>query len=263
MRLNKPDKLVYSAHEYAISVYHQAWFDDPTFPDNLPGIWDQMWGYLQKQNIAPVLVGEFGSTLQDPKDVTWLKKLLEYMGTGSTGMSFTYWSWNPDSGDTGGILNDDWRTVNQQKQSILQPYLIPPVAGSGGPTGGATGSLSPSTSVSPSRSSTPPPPAGGCTATVKIDNAWQGGYQASVTVTNTGSAALNPWTATWTVPSGVTLSSGWNATVTQSGTTFTAQAPSWAAPLAPGASATIGFTANGPSSPAPAGVELNGAACAQ
>nr|BFE57146.1 cellulase family glycosylhydrolase [Dactylosporangium thailandense] len=267
VRLNKPNKLVYSAHEYANSVYHQAWFDDPSFPDNLPAIWDQFWGYLQKQNVAPVLIGEFGSTLQNPQDVRWLQKLMQYMGTGVTGMNFTYWSWNPNSGDTGGIVGDDWKTVNQQKQSILQPYLIPPVGGGTGPTGSASASTSASpsasVSVSPSASKSPsnPPPTGGCTATVKIDNAWQGGFQASVTVKNTGSAAVNPWTATFAVPSGVTLQSGWNATVTQSGTTFTAAAPSWAPSLAAGASVTIGFTANGPSSPAPSGVKLNGATC--
>ncbi|WP_433203577.1 cellulase family glycosylhydrolase [Dactylosporangium sp. CS-047395] len=259
VRLNKPNKLVYSAHEYGNSVYHQTWFDDPNFPNNLPGIWDQFWGYLQKQNIAPVLVGEFGSTLQNPQDVVWLQKLMAYMGTGVTGMNFTYWSWNPNSGDTGGIVGDDWKTVNQQKQSILQPYLIPPVGGGTGPTGSASASVS----ASPSRSASQSPnPTGGCTATVKIDNAWQGGYQASVTVKNTGTAAVNPWTATFTVASGVTLQSGWNATVTQSGTTFTAAAPSWAPSLAAGASVTIGFTANGPSSPAPSGVKLNGATCA-
>lgn len=115
VRLIDPTKLVYSTHEYANSVFHQRWFDDPTFPANLPAIWDQSWGYLMKENIAPVLLGEFGSTFADPKDVQWLQTLLPYLGTGSTGMSFTYWSWNPNSGDTGGILNDDWATVNRTR----------------------------------------------------------------------------------------------------------------------------------------------------
>ena len=54
---------------------------------------------------------------------------MSYLGTGVNGMSFTYWSWNPNSGDTGGIAHDDWTTVNQAKQSILPPYLIAPTAG--------------------------------------------------------------------------------------------------------------------------------------
>ena len=248
VRLSVANRLVYSPHEYATSVYHQTWFDDPTYPANMPAIWDHYWGYLYKQNIAPIMMGEFGTTLASDIDKVWLQNLLAYTGTGVNGMSFTYWAWNPNSGDTGGIANDDWTTINQAKQSIIQPYLIAPVA--------STSSPSPSTSAS----STSSPSAGACTATYKQDNAWQGGFQGSLTVTNKGSAALTPWSATWTWPSGVTLASAWNATVTQSGTTVTAAAPSYAATLAAGASVTIGFTANGTAN-TPATIKLNGAAC--
>ncbi|MFG1655823.1 cellulase family glycosylhydrolase [Micromonospora chersina] len=254
VRLNVANRLVYSPHEYATSVYHQAWFDDPTYPANMPAIWDKYWGYLYKQNIAPIMMGEFGTTLQDPKDKVWLQNLMAYTGTGVNGMSFTYWSWNPNSGDTGGIANDDWTTINQAKQDILQPYLIPPVGGGGTTSPSPTGT--PNTSPNP----TTPAPTGGCTATYKQVNAWQGGFQGELTVKNSGTAALNPWSATWTWPSGVTLASGWNATVTQSGTTVTAAAPTWASSLAPGASVTIGFTANGTAA-APGAVKLNGTAC--
>ncbi|WP_233412973.1 cellulase family glycosylhydrolase [Nucisporomicrobium flavum] len=247
VRLNVANRLVYSPHEYATSVYRQAWFDDPSFPNNLPGIWDHYWGYLYKQNIAPIMIGEFGSTLQNPEDKVWLEKLMAYTGTGVNGMSFTYWSWNPNSGDTGGIALDDWTNINTAKQAILQPYLIAPVGGG--------------TSTPPSGDpSTPPVPTGGCTATYKQDNSWQGGFQGSLTVKNTGTAAANPWSVTWTWPSGVTLGSGWNATVTQSGTTVTAVGPGHAPSLAAGASVTIGFTANGTASP-PASVKLGSAVC--
>ena len=126
VRLNTANRLVYSPHEYATSVYDQTWFHAPDYPANLPGIWDKYWGYLYKQNIAPLMMGEFGSTLANPVDKVWLQKLMQYTGTGASGMSFTYWCWNPNSGDTGGIVSDDWVTVNQEKQTILQPYLISP-----------------------------------------------------------------------------------------------------------------------------------------
>ncbi|GHJ41781.1 glycoside hydrolase family 5 protein [Streptomyces sp. TS71-3] len=133
VRLDVPDRLVYSAHEYATSVSRQPWFDDPSFPDNLPALWDHFFGYLEEEDIAPVLVGEFGSTLQDPRDGQWLAALMRYMGTGTGGMDFTYWSLNPNSGDTGGILQGDWTSVDTKKQAYLDPYLIPPVP----PTGAA------------------------------------------------------------------------------------------------------------------------------
>jgi len=281
VQLSVANRLVYSPHEYATSVYHQKWFDDPSFPANMTAIWDHYWGYLYKQNIAPILVGEFGTTLQASVDKTWLTSLMAYMGTGVNGMSFTYWSWNPDSGDTGGIVLDDWVTVNQAKQDILQPYLIGPVSGgnTGGPTGSTSSpttqvspsksvspSVSPSKSVSPSVSPSKPPSSppvsttGSCTATYKQDSSWQGGFQGSLTVKNMTATSINPWNVTWTWPSGVTLGSGWNATVTQSGTSVTAAAPSWAPSLAAGASVTIGFTANGSAS-APASVKLGSSAC--
>ena len=118
-------------------------------------------------------------------------------------MSFTYWSWNPNSGDTGGIALDDWTNVNTAKQAILQPYLIAP-SGGGRPSGPPTAG----------RRRADDPPAGACTATYRQVNAWQGGFQGELTVKNTGSAAVNPWSVTWSWPSGVTLGSGWNATVT-------------------------------------------------
>lgn len=66
VRLNVANRLVYSPHEYATSVYEQEWFKAADFPANLPAVWDRYWGYLYKQNIAPIMMGEFGSTLADP-----------------------------------------------------------------------------------------------------------------------------------------------------------------------------------------------------
>jgi endoglucanase len=152
VRLDVANRLVYSPHEYAISVFHQDWFDEPDYPANMPALWDGFWGYLYKQNVAPIMMGEFGSTLADPKDKVWLQELMRYTGTGVDGMSFTYWSWNPNSGDTGGIALDDWTNINTEKQAILQPYLIAPVGGGsptsptgGGPTGGTTTGPPPTT----------------------------------------------------------------------------------------------------------------------
>jgi endoglucanase len=126
VELDVPNRVVYSPHDYATSVADQTWFHDPTYPANLPGIWDKYWGYLYKQDVAPVMLGEFGTTLASDVDRVWLRNLLAYSGSGSGGISFTYWCWNPNSGDTGGIVGDDWVTVNQAKQDILQPYLDPP-----------------------------------------------------------------------------------------------------------------------------------------
>ncbi len=145
--LDSPDNLVYSAHDYPNSIYGQPWFNDPSFPNNLPAKFDQMWGYIARENIAPVYLGEFGSRLTDAKDQAWLSKLTAYLsgdydanGTrdiaaGNEGPSWTWWSWNPNSGDTGGILKDDWTSVNENKVSGLRPIMFDfPGGGTGGTT---------------------------------------------------------------------------------------------------------------------------------
>ncbi len=114
------------------------------------------------------------------------------------------------------------------------------------------------TDNAPTPTPTPPPT---CTATVTINSSWPGGYQASVTVKNTSTQALHPWLISWTVPSGVTLVSGWNATVTQDGNKILAAAPDWNRTLSAGGTVSIGFVANGSSSPPPSGVVLNSGVC--
>lgn len=119
--LSAADHVIYSPHEYPASVYAQPWFAAANYPANLPALWDATWGNLAGS--APVLIGEFGTKLATDVDRAWLDQLTRYVA--DRGMSFTFWSLNPDSGDTGGILADDWLTVNQDKMTYLTPILAP------------------------------------------------------------------------------------------------------------------------------------------
>jgi endoglucanase len=117
VQLSRPDKLVYSAHDYGPEVYNQQWFRVPNPADlayTLPAIWQKHWAYLQQMGTAPVMVGEFGgrSMGQDAEGV-WQRTLVAFMH--AHGISYTYWAWNADAVDTGGILQDDWTTVNQSQ----------------------------------------------------------------------------------------------------------------------------------------------------
>ncbi len=133
VRLTVPNRLVYSTHDYPKSVYSQPYFSASTYPANLPAIWDQYWGYIHKQNIAPVLVGEFGTMLNDQTDAQWLNLLVNYLGTGINGIHWTYWAWNPNSGDTGGLLGgnnnnqDDWYNLSRWKHDKLVSLQSPSV----------------------------------------------------------------------------------------------------------------------------------------
>jgi endoglucanase len=96
----------------------------------------------------------------------------------------------------------------------------------------------------------------------KVDNAWQGGFNATVKLTNTGTAALTNWTLGWTPGAGVSLGNGWNATVTQSGGAVSAVAPSWSPTLAAGASWSVGTSNNGPSTALPSAFHVGSTTCA-
>jgi len=138
VQLNVPNHLVYSPHDYPSTVAMQPWFSDPTYPNNLPAVWAIHWGYIYKNNIAPIWVGEFGSRLQTTSDQLWFNALVKYMGTGVTGINWAFWALNPNSGDTGGILQDDWISVNQAKQTPLNTIEFALDTASGGGGGGST-----------------------------------------------------------------------------------------------------------------------------
>ena len=141
--LSTANRVVYSPHDYPASVYPQSWFSAANYSNNLPGVWDATWGYLFKNNIAPVLLGEFGTKLQTTSDQQWYDAITKYLGgdfdlngtsdlaAGKQGLSWTYWSWNPNSGDTGGILADDWQSVQTAKVTKLTPieFTFPTTGG--------------------------------------------------------------------------------------------------------------------------------------
>jgi endoglucanase len=121
VRLQVPNRLVYSPHEYPPSMYAQAWFSDPGYPDNLPEVWDKYWGYLAAD--TPVLIGEFGTRLETDKDRQWLRTFKSYIQ--EKRLNWTFWSLNPNSGDTGGLLLDNWQSVQKEKQDLLKTMQYP------------------------------------------------------------------------------------------------------------------------------------------
>ncbi|HVU03068.1 MAG TPA: glycoside hydrolase family 5 protein [Polyangiaceae bacterium] len=122
--LSIPDRVVYATSDYPASVSDQTWFQDPTYPANLPALWDATWGYLVKQDVAPVLVAGFGSRLQTDSDRAWFSALVGYIQANE--LSYAFWALNPDSGDTGGLLMDDWVTVREDVMTRLRPTLATP-----------------------------------------------------------------------------------------------------------------------------------------
>jgi chitodextrinase len=117
------DQLVYSPHDYGPLVFNQPWFQVPFTKATLTtDVWRPNWLYIHEENIAPLLIGEWGGRLgQDERQDRWMTALRDLIV--EEGLHQTFWVLNPNSGDTGGLLLDDWRTWDEQKYNLLKPAL--------------------------------------------------------------------------------------------------------------------------------------------
>lgn len=278
--LNVSHQLVYSTHDYPNSVWTQSWFNDSSYPNNLPTIWDKYWGYIAKNKIAPIYVGEYGTKLQTNADKQWLNSLLSYMGNDTNALSWTYWSWNPNSGDTGGILQDDWKTVNSEKQNFISPLLstisiptaqpsvqpttLPPstftptisVPPSSPPTSTPTLTLIPSPTptlaspipltptqaIAPSPSVVVPTTSGAtCKVFYFVSDQWNEGFVAHVTVLNMSNSPVKNWTVSFNFDGNQKIISLWNGNQVQNDKTVTVKDAGWNEVINPNNSTTFGF----------------------
>ncbi|WP_405096794.1 PHB depolymerase family esterase [Micromonospora sp. NBC_01412] len=108
---------------------------------------------------------------------------------------------------------------------------------------------------------TTPPPGGACRIGYAV-NAWNSGLTAAVTITNTGSTAVNGWALAFTLPGGQAITNGWNASYSPSSGAVTARNVSYNGAIAPNASVDIGFQATHTGNTGkPTSFTLNGAAC--
>jgi len=127
-----------------------------------------------------------------------------------------------------------------------------------------TPSTSPSTSPSPSPSASSSGSGGpGACAVSDTVSAWNTGLTENITVTNTGTTAVNGWSLAFTLASGQTVTGAWNATISPASGAVTAKNLSYNAQIPPGGSTSFGFQANHTgNTAAPSGFTLNGSPCA-
>jgi chitin-binding protein len=83
-------------------------------------------------------------------------------------------------------------------------------------------------------------------ATYQVTGSWNGGHQAEVTVMNHGASALSGWGVNWTVPSGQTINSVWNGTLSQSSGQATVRNVDWNAQVSPDGTRSFGMSVNSP-----------------
>lgn len=118
--LNK--QIVYSPHDYGPSVYAQTWFDkDFTTQTLLDDYWYDTWAYINEEDIAPLLIGEWGGHMDADKNQKWMELLREYMIENH--INHTFWCLNPNSGDTGGLLDSSFTVWDDEKYALFEISL--------------------------------------------------------------------------------------------------------------------------------------------
>lgn len=119
---SRNSQIVYSPHDYGPSVYNQTWFDkDFTTQTLLDDYWYDTWAYINDQDIAPLLIGEWGGHMDDGKNQKWMELLRDYMINNH--INHTFWCLNPNSGDTGGLLDSSFTVWDDEKYNLFEPSL--------------------------------------------------------------------------------------------------------------------------------------------
>jgi aryl-phospho-beta-D-glucosidase BglC (GH1 family) len=136
VRLTIPQRVVYGVAEYSNDLYNKTYFYSPLFPNNLRTVWNTNFGFVVLKQIAPLFVSEFGTSFSDSKDSLWLETWLNYLNgqylvngkselpPGHVGVSWSYQQVSP-YGPVGGVLADDWQTVQSSKTTPLQAVMAP------------------------------------------------------------------------------------------------------------------------------------------
>jgi endoglucanase len=262
------DKLVLSPHVYGPDVFNQPYFNDPNFPHNLPAIWDRHFGFVIAAGYS-VVIGEFGGHYAhggDAKDKIWQDAIVDYLISKGVSSAF-YWSWNPNSGDTGGILQDDWQTPWADKVTLLQrlwkttggPVVAPPACSDGIDNDGDGLIDYPADpgceSATDNNESNSDPVSAQLSTQVVVKDDFGSGYCADVRIHNSGAGAVD-WLVT--VPVDGSVTNVWNAKGTQSGTTLQAEGLDWNNLVPGNADVSFGFCASRKTAPPVSGSPAGG-----
>ena len=115
------NKLVYSPHDYGPTVYQQPWFEgDYTYDSLMKDCWHDNWLYIHEDKLAPLLIGEWGGFMSEP-NITWMTYMRQLISTYK--LHHTFWCFNANSGDTGGMVLDDFTTWDEDKYNFVKEVL--------------------------------------------------------------------------------------------------------------------------------------------
>lgn len=114
-------QIVYSPHDYGPTVYMQPWFEGGfTYESLYEDYWHDSWLYIDEAQIAPLLIGEWGGFMTGD-NLTWMTYMRQLIA--EYHLNHTFWCFNANSGDTGGLVLDDFSTWDEEKYEFVREVL--------------------------------------------------------------------------------------------------------------------------------------------
>ena len=114
-------QIVYSPHDYGPAVYAQPWFEGGfTYESLIEDYWYDSWLYIDDTGTAPLLIGEWGGFMTGD-NLTWMEYMRQLIG--EYHLNHTFWCFNANSGDTGGLVLDDFTTWDEDKYEFVKEVL--------------------------------------------------------------------------------------------------------------------------------------------
>ena len=114
-------QIVYSPHDYGPAVYAQPWFEGGfTYDSLMDDYWYNAWLYIDATETAPLLIGEWGGFMTGD-NLTWMEYMRQLIA--DYHLNHTFWCFNANSGDTGGLVLDDFTTWDTEKYEFVKEVL--------------------------------------------------------------------------------------------------------------------------------------------
>ena len=114
-------QIVYSPHDYGPAVNAQPWFEGGfTYESLYEDYWHDAWLYIDEEEIAPLLIGEWGGFMTGD-NLTWMTYMRQLIA--EYHLNHTFWCFNANSGDTGGLVLDDFVTWDEDKYEFVREVL--------------------------------------------------------------------------------------------------------------------------------------------